>query len=488
MSKALSEVAKIKRQLYTHIARLAWQNELVAGIENVPDKILANNDITYRCCEHKERAILREKIRLTLGLKAESVTRHTTLHEMAELALARVDKKPDCVVEMMTVACDRCPIDRYVVTDACRNCAAHYCQNACPKDAISIVNNRAYIDRHRCIECGRCAASCSYHAILEITRPCEQACAVGAIKADEQGTAQIDDDKCVSCGACIDACPFGSISDHTHILQVIHMLQQKEHPVYALVAPAFVGQFGPKVDGDIVKSGLLNLGFQQVIEVAQGAEEVAALEAEEYVERRTAGAETMTTSCCPAFVRLIHKHYPEQVELISHTPSPMVQLAHTVKNTDPDALTVFVGPCIAKKAEAAPLEAVDAVLTFEEMACILVAKDLNLAATAAKAEMEDAGPLGRGFAKIGGVGKALLAHLPADCEPPVVLKADGLQEAKAACDDLRAGKMEANLIEGMACQGGCVAGPGTLINPLVAGKLLDLFCQAGQATDKRASN
>jgi len=487
MSNALSEVTKIKRLLYTRLARLAWQDQLVAGIEDVPDQILAENQISYRCCEHKERAILRERIRLVLGIPVKEVSRHATLSQMAELALQPSFRRP-ATVEMISVACDRCPIDRYVVTDACRNCVAHYCQNACAKGAITIVHNRAYIDRSRCIECGRCAASCSYHAILQITRPCEHACAVGAINSDEQGTARIDARKCVSCGACISACPFGSISDYTQIVSVIQMLKQSQKPVYALIAPAFVGQFGPKVSPDQLKGGLLALGFSVVTEVAQGAEIVARAEAGEYLARRAAGDEAMTTSCCPAFVGLIRQHYPEQAGLISHTPSPMEQLAAAVKQTDSESFVVFIGPCIAKKAEAASSAHVDAVLTFEEIASMLVARDINLAAVAEPVPLADAGSLGRGFAKSGGVANAVLQCLPEGIESPQVIRANGLTEAVAACDALRAGTFGANLLEGMACPGGCVAGPGTLINPIAAEKLLDRFCRAEPVQAKKAGN
>lgn len=485
MNTTLSEVTRIKRQLYTAVARLAWQGKLVDQIDNVPDEILANNDINYRCCEHKERVILREKIRVILGIAAAGVGKHASLSAMAQLAETRTDFKRDCNVEMLSVACDRCPIDRYVVTDACRNCGAHYCKNACPKNAIAIVNNRAYIDRSRCIECGRCANSCSYHAIVQITRPCEQACAVSAIRPDEDGVAQIDCDKCVGCGACINACPFGSIGDYTHLLPTINMLKQTEEPVYALIAPSFVGQFGPKVDSGAITTGLKQLGFQEVIEVAQGAETVAALEAAEYVERKRDGAEVMTTSCCPAFVELITKHYPDQSHCVSHTLSPMLQLAISLKDQQPNARLVFIGPCIAKKAEAAKVPYLDAVLTFEEAACMLVGKGINLASVSGEQEMADAGPLGRGFAKSGGVTEALVAYLPPNCALPVVEQADGLRAAINACDQLRAGHLKADFIEGMACEGGCIAGPGTLINPRVAERLLDRFCKAAD-TEKRA--
>lgn len=487
MTASLSEVQKIKRLLYTSIARMTWQDELLERIDDLPDEILETTHINYRCCEHKEKAVLKERIRIALGLAPEEVAKHATLREMAEQAL-HTDRKRECTMEMMTVACDRCPIDRFVVTDACRNCVAHYCQNACPKDAITVINNRAYIDRSRCIECGRCAKSCSYHAIVEITRPCEHACAAGAIHADKTGVAQIDCEKCVGCGACVNACPFGSIGDYTHILRVIKMLRQTERPVYALVAPSFVGQFGPKAGAAALKNGLLELGFTHVIEVAKGAEDVARAEASEYLERMEAGQKVMTTSCCPAFVGLIRKHYPELQDLISHTPSPMAVLASEVKGADQMAFTVFIGPCLGKKGEAAKLPQVDAVLTFEELACLLVARDINLAAASTIGDLQDAGPMGRGFAKSGGVTAALMAALPDNCHPPLVKRANGLQEAVSICKDLAGGKLDASFIEGMGCEGGCIAGPGTLINPLVAEKLLDRFCQAPVEVKRSTGN
>ncbi len=488
MSTTLSEVVKIKRQLYTAVARLAWAGKLEEEIDSIPDQILTNNEINYRCCEHKERAILKEKIRVILGLPADQVSKHDPLHSLAATALKRADTKHACALEMIAVACDRCPIDRYMITDACRNCGAHYCKNSCPKNAITIVNNRPYIDRNRCIECGRCASSCLFNAIVEITRPCEQACAVSAIKPDKEGIAQINPDKCVGCGACVNACPFGSIGDYTQIVPTINMLKQADYPVYALIAPSFVGQFGPKVDAGAVIAGLQQMGFHRVTEVAQGAETVAALEAAEYVERRQGGAALMTTSCCPAFVAMIKKHYPDQQHYISHTPSPMIQLAAAIKAQEPNARLVFIGPCIAKKQEAAAHPTIDAVLTFEEIACMLVAKGLNLAAVTSQLEPNDAGPLGRGFAKSGGVAEALLAHLSPDIAKPKVYQANGLQAAVAACDQLRAGQLVADFIEGMACEGGCIAGPGTLINPRVAEKLLDRFCAAADISKQATGN
>ena len=129
---------------------------------------------------------------------------------------------------MLSKACDCCPIDKIVVTNACRNCVAHNCVNVCPRDAIKIVNKQAYIIRELCVECGLCAKACRFGAILEIERPCIRACAVGALHPGENKIAAIDHDKCVECGACIEACPFGAISERSELLPVIGFLKSKE--------------------------------------------------------------------------------------------------------------------------------------------------------------------------------------------------------------------------------------------------------------------
>ncbi len=481
MPAQVSEITKIRRRIYTAIARWSFKDQLVEKINDLPDDLVSEFAIRYRCCEHKEKAILRQRIRVALGLSRAEVQKHDSLAQMAEQALDHQFNDGQ-VVELIEEACDRCPIDKVVVTDACRNCVAHHCVNSCPKGAIMIVQNRAYIDRERCVHCGLCVKKCRYHAIVEITRPCEQACVVKAISSADSGTATIDAQRCVNCGACINACPFGSVADATQIVQVARMLKQGDRPVYALLAPSFVGQFGFKAEPAAICAGLKNMGFAEVVEVAKGAEMVAAAEAEEYQERMAAGQPFMTTSCCPAFVNLINQHYDRLTERISHTPSPMAVIAQAIKQQDPDALTVFIGPCVAKKGEAVRVDQVDAVLTFEELACLLVAADINLATITAVGDLHNAGALGRGFAKSGGVAQALVATLGQQGEELRLATANGLSEARQLLNTANKGALAATLIEGMACLGGCIAGPGTMIDQRVAEKALDRHCQAAQPT------
>lgn len=487
MPSHVSEVSKIRRRIYTTIARWTRQDQLVNRINDLPDELIKEFGICYRCCEHKERAILKERIRVALGLSLDEVHRHDTLAQMASAALDHKRSSTQHVVALIEEACDRCPIDKIVVTDACRNCVAHHCRNSCPKDAIMIVQNRAYIDRNRCVNCGLCAKSCPYHAIVQITRPCEQACAVDAISPTASGSAAIDYKRCVSCGACINSCPFGSVADESEIIPVVGMLKQSERPVYALLAPSFVGQFGFKAEPAAVCAGLKLLGFTDVVEVAKGAEMVAHAEAEEFTDRMASGQAFMTSSCCPAFVDLIEKHHEQFASFISVTPSPMAVIAHEIKRADPSAITVFIGPCVAKKAEAIRVSEVEAVLTFEELACLLVAADINLASLDVIGDLRDAGAIGRGFAKSGGVAQAVLIALGDQYQQVKLAKADGLREAQHLLKAATKGCLSANLIEGMACQGGCIAGPGTMIDKRVAEKSLDHHCQAvGQPVNERS--
>ena len=299
-------------------------------------------------------------------------------------------------------------------------------------------------------------------------RRCNHVCPTGAISHSDGGVT-IDWDKCIECGLCVDACIAGAIVARSDFARVAYLLMQSdEQPVYAILAPAFVGQFGPDISPAQLKGALLQLGFHGVYEVAMTADMITSREAEELVERFQRGEQFMITSCCcPAFMRLVEKTKPTLVELVSHSVSPMVALGRLLKARE-DCTVVFIGPCVAKKAEAQRpdlADAVDSVLTFREAAALFEAADVDLAATGKETEMEDASHDGRIYARTEGVATAI-SRAVNRIDPSLQIKAvhgDGIKECMTLLKLVEQGKLAANFMEGMACAGGCVGGPGNII-------------------------
>jgi len=468
----MTEVVKIRRKVLAEVARLTFTDELNKNnITEMFDHVVKEDGPRYRCCVYKERAILKDRVKFTMAQPLD-----VGMDQAAADALdGKIADMP--IVNIMPEACDQCPIDKFFVTNACRNCVAHNCIASCPKKAINVVHNQAYIDKIKCVECGLCKKSCMYGAIVEINRPCEQACDLGAIKADKDRKAVIDYDKCVQCGGCKVACPFGAITEQSYIVQVIQQLKAGKR-VYAMLAPAFVSQFGVKVKPGQVFSALKKAGFHDVWEASFGADIVTLEEGKEFAATVPDKQSFMTTSCCPAFVGLVKKELPNLVDQISTTVSPMVATGKVIKNNDPDAVVVFIGPCLAKKVEARQYpEAIDFVMTFEEIANLLIGAGVNLYEIGETEFETTATRRGNTFAKAGGVTQAVL-DAAAKLSPELIIKphrAEGLQNCKIALQQMEAGKIDANFFEGMACNGGCVGGPGILADLRISNKMVDTF-------------
>lgn len=300
-------------------------------------------------------------------------------------------------------------------------------------------------------------------------RRCSHVCPVDAIKHVD-GTTTIDWDRCIECGLCVDACIAGAIVARSDFARVAYLLMKSdEQPVYAILAPAFVGQFGDDITPTQLKGALLQLGFTGVYEVAMAADMITSKEAEELVERFQKGENFMITSCCcPAFMRLVEKTKPALVELVSHSVSPMIALGRLLKARE-DCQVVFIGPCVAKKAEAQRPElkdAVDCVLTFKEASALFEAAVVELAAIGQETEMEDASHDGRIYARTEGVTTAITRGVNR-IDPSIAVKAvhgDGIKECMTLLKLVEQGKLAANFMEGMGCVGGCVGGPGTIIS------------------------
>ena len=443
MRKFDTKVQHLKYKVLREVARFAWKGELLDNIVEIPKIIISGNTPTSRCCVYKERAIVQERVKMAMG----------------------GDRKNPNVIEVIEIACDDCPAAGYVVTDSCRGCLAHRCEDVCKRGAITFDQNHvAHIDKTKCVECGACAKVCPYAAIINRNRPCMSACKVKAISKAANGAAKIENEKCISCGACIYQCPFGAIVDKSFILNTIDLIRKsdnnKNYKVYAIVAPSISGQFAYAKLGQVI-TGMKMLGFHTVVEAALGADMVAMEESKELAEKGF-----LTSSCCPAFVKYINTAFPQLLPYVSHNPSPMAALSKYIKDNDPTAKVVFIGPCTAKKAEA-KLDSVkpyvDVVMTFEELQALLDSKDLDIT-TLEEDVLNNASYFGRIFARSGGLSEAVAQALNEqniDFEAkPIVC--DGIEACKMALLRKSKNVLDANFIEGMACVGGCIAGAGCL--------------------------
>ena len=370
------------------------------------------------------------------------------------------------LINIIKFACHSCPENRVLVTEGCQGCLEHPCMEVCPKGAISMVNGRSHINPDKCIKCGRCVSACPYSAIIHQERPCAKACGMNAIHSDEHGRADIDQDKCVSCGMCLVSCPFSAIVDKGQIFQTILTINSGA-PVYAIVAPAVAGQFGPDMKPEKIRPAFQALGFKDVVEVAVGADLCTIEEAKDFMEEVPEKIPFMGTSCCPAWSVMAKKLFPEYAECISMALTPMVLTARLLKEKEPDCKIVFVGPCAAKKLEASRKSVrsyVDFVLTFEEVQGMFDAKNVNFKELPDGEPLKQASSDGRGFAVSGGVAAAVVKAVNRmdPTRTVKVVSAEGLANCKKMMQLAKAGKYNGYLLEGMACPGGCVAGAGTI--------------------------
>ena len=462
-----SLITDIRKKVFTEVARMAYEGGDYSKVEDLPYVIVPGDSPLHRESIFLERAIAGERVRLAMGLSLRPVQTRTLMTDgMDHAAIAEQYYEPP-LVNIIPYACHACPPNQYRVTESCQNCLAASCQKVCPKGAISFVNGKSYIDPEKCIKCGKCQKACPYHAIIHLERPCQAACGMDAIGMDAQGKAVINQDKCVSCGQCLVSCPFGAIVDKGQIFQVISSILRGDK-VIAIVAPAFIGQFGKASTPEKFTTAMKMLGFDSVVEVAIGADVCTIEEAKDFMENVPEKHNYMATSCCPAWHSMIHKLFPGEAKNISMTLTPMVFTARLQKRIHPGCKVVFVGPCAAKKLEAIREDIrsdVDFVLTFEELMGMFQAKDIDFETIPEGDSMKEGTASGRGFAVAGGVAKAV-ADVIHETNPDFDVKiasAQGLKECRKLMQLAKAGKYNGYLLEGMACPGGCVAGAGTLL-------------------------
>jgi len=440
-----SHVQKIKYDVIKSVAKYTISGKLKDNFYKIPKQIIKGPEPTLRCCIYKERAIIEERVSMAMG----------------------GDEEHNNLIQVLEIACDECPVDAYKVTESCRGCVAHKCLEACPFGAIDIISTRSVINKDKCRECGKCKAACPYEAIAYIQRPCIKACNAGALSIDENKKARIDNSKCISCGACITNCPFGAIMDKSYVVNVINMIKRcrkNGNKSYAVIAPAIASQFSYAKIGQVI-TAIKKLGFHHVVEAALGADIVALNETRDF-KGEIGELNFITSSCCPAFVQYIQKNYKDLEEHISKTVSPMIAAARLIKSIDSNANIVFIGPCIAKKAEIAEedlKENCDYALTFEELLAYLDASEIYVADQEESA-FDNASLFGRMFARSGGLTEAIEEvikeeNVDVDFKPVIC---SGLKECDISLKLAEFNKLAGNFIEGMACKGGCIGGPGAI--------------------------
>ncbi len=452
----------INFEIMVRIAKAFHGDSFEEDVRRIPIVMRPRKARKTRCCIYRDRAIIRYRCMAVLGYAIED--EHDELVSLGTYARGALERREvnGNMLTFIDEACNGCVRTHYEATNACRGCLAEACVQHCPKDAVSIVAGKSTIDPAKCIQCGKCMKACPYHAIVQIPIPCEESCPTGAISKDSYGKQVIDYERCIFCGKCMAACPFAAVLEKSQIIDVLRRLRE-DRPVVALVAPAIAGQMKGRIGQ--VAAALHRLGFSSVAEVASGADTTAALEADEFVERMSHGARFMTSSCCPAYTHLVAKHLPELESYVSDTHTPMHYTAAMVKEHLPEALTVFIGPCVAKRNEGQRDELVNYVLTFQEVFAMLAAADVDPAACDDEEFLFPALREGRSFPVSGGVTAGVKAHIRDRVEVrPVCV--DGLN--KKSFKQLRAWAQhgcDGNFVEVMGCEGGCVAGPAVVVQP-----------------------
>ena len=281
---------------------------------------------------------------------------------------------------------------------------------------------------------------------------CLRECPVKAIRY-ENHQAKIIEQRCILCGRCTLVCPQNAKQVHSETDSVLALLSSGKK-VVASLAPSFVSSFDTQ-DFGVMREALLSLGFADVEETAIGAKAVT----EEY--RRLLGTgefKNFITSACPAVNRMIRIYYPNALKYLAPVPSPMVAHARMLKKRDPEASVVFIGPCIAKKREAAESGIIDGVLTFEELKTVFEQKNIRLCEIEAKHAADGGSLKARYYPIPRGIIKSF-DSLPEGYEYVAVDGVERVSEALREMDSLTGLFLEMNCCE-HACIGGPCALPG----------------------------
>ena len=486
----MGQAIHLKKEILVRIIKAFLSDDFERQARLIPyDMRPKGMEVPYRCCVYKERAIIKDRTIAGLGFPIEEDDETVSLSDYAKQALERTQISEKNLTVLQT-ACKGCATNRIYVTDLCQGCVARPCQSTCKFGAISIVNGRSVIDDTKCKKCQMCIAACPYKAIVKISVPCEDSCPVGAIKKDETGFASIDYDKCINCGRCTAACPFGAVHERSQIIDILKAIKS-DKKVIAMIAPSIIGQF----PGNIyqLKTAIINSGFDDVYEVAQGADITASTEAKEFTERMGVNEKDdekarsfMTTSCCAGYNQLIKKHLPEIKPFVSDTKTPLYYTAEIVKKEQPDAITVFVSPCVAKRAEGFDNPNVDYVMNYEELGALFIAKKIQIIDLEESKYIVESSKQARNFGYSGGVAESVKKSLKdEDSVKPCIINGLNKDSIKQLKKYAVSGECEGcNLVEVMCCEGGCIGGNATINNQKTAKKLIDNFTQNSEDISK----
>lgn len=454
---------QIKRDVLYRTSKAIINNDL-QSLNRIPLEAAPRDRENIRCCIHKDRAVLKYRVMAALGFSTEDETDELkSLSEYAtdRLELGNFDNRTLTVIQD---ACRSCKLGHHYISDVCVGCVARPCTTICPKDAITVINGRSIINKDLCINCGKCSNVCPYNAVVLVPVPCELACPVDALKKNANNVAEIDITKCISCGKCMKSCPFGAIAEKSQLTTVLDLLKNNKK-VNALIAPSILGQFPGSLNQ--IKLAIKKLGYTDVIDVADAAAIVAGREASEFLEMER----LLTTSCCSSYIECIEKHTPVMSDFVSHTPSPMILSGMNRRKKD-SYINVFIGPCLSKKVEASKSNIIDYVLTFEELGAHFMAAEIDTLSFEDK--IVDVNKVGYGFASSGGVLDGIRLSLR---DKGVWIKGETIN----GMDKKTIKKMKIfdkiqkpyDFLEVMACEGGCLNGPGIIVPPKVSKKVLD---------------
>ena len=475
----LGQAIHIKREILVRIIKAFLSDDFTGQARLIPyDMRPKGMEVPYRCCVYKERAIIKDRTIAGLGFPIEEDDERVSLSDYAKLALERTQIS-DKHLTVLQAACKGCATNRIYVTDLCQGCVARPCQSICKFGAVSIVNGRSVIDDTKCKKCQMCVKACPYNAIVKISVPCEDSCPVGAIKKDETGFASIDELK-----GFILACPFGAVHERSQIIDILKAIKSNKK-VIAMIAPSVAGQF----PGNIyrLKSAIIKSGFDDVYEVAQGADITANTEAKEFTERMENNQKFMTTSCCAGYNELVKKHLPEIKPYVSDTKTPLFYTAEIVDKDYADAIKVFISPCVAKRVECFENKKIDYVMNCEELGALFIAMKIQITDMEEGKYNTDSSKQGRNFGYSGGVAESIKKSLKdEDAVKPCIingLNKDSIKQLKKyaaskECDN------DCNLVEVMCCEGGCIGGNATINNQKTAKKLIDELASSSKDIKK----